>query len=318
MGQPRFNRGQVEAGVQSGVKTEVKAEIAGKFSLRLFGYTSADSLVQVLGVRTYAQGTSDRTGYFLFKDITIALEAKEICISAIDTERRSSFPLCIALPNTLKPTEIGPLLLSPTLSLSEANIWQNQQAGLSGMTIPESEVIVSFFEVSDELQNNNLRVLENTGPAAHSYLNSRVLPLDSPKITQHARTPLLGLPDLASPVFITKVYAAEVPVLTANADRKGRYSVNLPSSKSQTYRVFAKAVYKDSPTPKSQTLTYDIGAVTDYFVQFILPYLVLYLVIITLLIILIYYAWTNKRVRAYLKRCICAQISSFFSHLNNF
>src|SRR3989338_961910 len=118
MGQPRFNRGQVEACVQSGVKTEVKAEIAGKFSLLLFGYTSADSLVQVLGVRTYAQGTSDRTGYFLFKDISIALEAKEICISAIDTERRSSFPLCIALPNTLKPTEIGPLLLSPTLSLS--------------------------------------------------------------------------------------------------------------------------------------------------------------------------------------------------------
>ena len=135
-----------------------------------------------------------------------------------------------------------------------------------------------------------------------TYLNLWVLPLDSPKITQHARTPLLGLPDLASPVFITKVYAAEVPVLTAKADRKGRYSVNLPSSKSQTYRVFAKAVYKDSPTPKSQTLTYDIGAVTDYFVQFILPYLVLYLVIIILLIILIYYAWTNKRVRAYLKR----------------
>ena len=182
---------QVEAGVQSGVKTEVKAEIAGKFSLRLFGYTSADSLVQVLGVRTYAQGTSDRTGYFLFKDITIASEAKEICISAIDTERRSSFPLCIALPNTVKPTEIGPLLLSPTLSLSEANIWQNQQAGLSGMTIPESEVIISFFEVSDS-------DTQRAGPVAAASAFS--------------------FP------FIPSVFAAEVPILTAKADRKGRYS----------------------------------------------------------------------------------------------
>ena len=285
MGQPRFNRGQVEAGVQSGVKTEVKAEIAGKFSLRLFGYTSADSLVQVLGVRTYAQGTSDRTGYFLFKDITIALEAKEICISAIDTERRSSFPLCIALPNTVpdkvgagKPTEIGPLLLSPTLSLSSANIWQNQQAGLSGMTIPESEVTVSFFEVSANTQNSAADAEVGHDFFAHLPASASLFSL------------------------VPKAFAAEVPILTAKADRKGRYSVNLPSSKSQTYRVFAKAVYKDSLTPKSQTLTYDIGAVTDYFVRFILPYLVLYLVIITLLIILIYYAWTNKRVRAYLKR----------------
>lgn len=266
---------QVEAGVQSGTKTEVKAEIAGKFSLRLFGYTSADSLVQVLGVRTYAQGTSDRSGYFLFKDISVAKEAREICISAIDTERRSSFPLCIALPDTVKPAEIGPLLLSPTLSLSEANIWQNQQAGLSGMTIPESEVTVSFFEVSDAAEARvGHGVQENAGPAASASLFS----------------------------LVPKAFAAEVPVLTTKADRKGRFSVNLPSSRSQTYRVFAKAIYKDSPTPKSQTLTFDIGAITDYFVQFVLPYLILYLIIVVLLIILIYYAWTNKRIRAYLKR----------------
>lgn len=135
---------------ESGGKSEIKANIPAKTYIRLFGYTSANTTVHALGVRTFGQTLSDKTGYFIFYELPVAAEAKELCVSAIDSEKRVSFPLCIEIPETDKPSEIGPILLAPTISISEKAIWEGEKAFATGFTIPETEVKISFFDVQEK------------------------------------------------------------------------------------------------------------------------------------------------------------------------
>lgn len=232
----------VEA-AESGAKATVKANIPEKTNLRLFGYTAANAIVQVTGLRVFAQTSSDRTGYFAIDYLPLSYEAKEICATTIDSEKRSGFPLCISLPNTNKPTEIGPVLLSPTLSLSKGKILQKDEAYASGFTIPSSKITISFFEVP---KNNLAERIEN-------YIAKIILPTAE---------------------------AADLPLLTAQSDRKGAYSINLPTSKAIGYRLWTKAFYKETPTPKSLTLAYRIDSYTQFWLINVLPKLIFLLLLL--------------------------------------
>lgn len=134
---------------ESGGKTEVKAEIPAKRYIRIFGYTSPYSLVQANGVRVFAQTTSDRSGYFLIDKLPLSLDAEEICLVTLDSQRRTGFPLCLPITTEEVENEYGPLLLSPTFSLSKGFFWQNGKETGKGMTIPNSRVLVSLFEAGN-------------------------------------------------------------------------------------------------------------------------------------------------------------------------
>src|SRR3990167_1104012 len=136
------------AWAESGSEIRVNAPIEADSFLHLWGYTAPDSIVQLLGIRTYAHTSANRSGYFLFDEIPIAKQAKEVCISSIDSERRVSFPQCINIPKG-KNSEIGPLFLSPTLSISHRVIYTKTAAYASGRTIPNQKVEVSLFVLKD-------------------------------------------------------------------------------------------------------------------------------------------------------------------------
>lgn len=134
----------VEAKESAG-NVEIRAEIPAIFFIRIFGYTSPFSIVQVIGVKSFGQTTTDRLGYFIFNNLPISSETQEICLTTLDSEKRIGFPLCVPI-NTNKPQEYGPLLLSPTVSLSNGFFWEREKAVFSGKTIPSSPVDVSFFK----------------------------------------------------------------------------------------------------------------------------------------------------------------------------
>jgi hypothetical protein len=242
--------------LKSGAKSEIKANIPAKTSIRLFGYTSANTVVQVLGVRVFAQTSSDKNGYWIFYDLPISAQAKELCISAIDSEKRVGFPLCIRLPDTDKPTEIGPVLLAPTISVSKGTMWEKEEAYATGFTIPNTEVKISFFDVQNYL--------------SHAWFPS--------------------------------VFAAEIPIFTANSNDKGEFSFTLPTANPGNFRLFVKAIYNKMPTPKSQTLLLSIGEFINYWFQFILPKLLWLLFFFCLLIILIVWEYKTKKGRKWLRR----------------
>lgn len=258
----------------SGGQTEIKASLPEKFYLRIFGYTSPNSLIQVLGIRVFAQGSSDKTGYFLINDVPVSHEAREICITTIDSERRVGFPLCINLPDTNKPREIGPLLLSPTLSLGEATIWQNQKAAASGRTIPNEQVYISFFEVAPESIRDRMAA---------------------------------SLQKMFHPTAL----ASDLPILSISSDEKGEFSFNLPSSKAVGYRFYAKSEYKGNPTPKSSTLSFLIGAYANYFLLYIVPWLIFLLILALIIITAIWHERKTHIFTLYYRKVIEKRLKQF-------
>lgn len=259
----------VSAASQSGAKTSVSASIPAKVNIRIYGYTAPNAIVQATSVRIFAQVSSDKTGYFAIDPLPISNEAKEICVSTIDSQHRYGFPLCIGLPPTNKPTEIGPLLLSPTISLSSGNLLQRQsvQANASGQTLPNADVEISFFE--------------NTA-------NS------TPGVAE-------GFPwGVFTASLIPPVEAKEIPKLTTKTDKNGTYSINLPSGKPVALRIFTKAFFDKLPTPKSQTLSFIISSYTDYWLVNILPKIILLFLALIAATFLALYEKRTKRGRALL------------------
>lgn len=245
---------------ESGRKTTVQATIPAKIDIRLFGYTAPNAIVQAEGVRIFGQVSSDSDGYFLIDPLPISPEAEEVCVTTIDAEGRAGFPLCINLPEADKPAEIGPILLSPTLSLSAGSIWQSEKAAATGQTIPNSKVDFSFFEIETVMRAQNVL-------------------------------------DLLAQKIIQPVEAIGLPLLTTKSDIKGNYSISLPTWKSSAFRIFTKAYWHDAPTHKSLTLSFNVGEFMEYWVRSVLPKILLYLFIMILLITLIYMEYKTKKVR---------------------
>jgi len=265
--------GTVEAAYQSGAGTKVEASIPAKVDIRIYGYTAPNALVQATSIRVFAQVSSDKTGYFLIDPLPVSQEAKEICLTTIDSEQRHGFPLCVNLPETDKPIEIGPLLLAPTLSLSNASLVQNQnlQSAAGGTTLPNAEVEISFFE----------NAVSATPGESFGY---------------HW--------DVLTALLIPAAEAKSVPRLTTTTDQKGNFSINLPTNKAMTFRVFAKAFYDKLPTPKSTTLTFSVSSYANWWLANILPKIFLFALFLICLSALSWYEVKTQKGRLFL-----AQIS---------
>lgn len=262
-----------EAASVGGAKTSIQAQIPGRTDIRIYGYTAPNAIVQAASIRVFAQVSSDKTGYFIIDPLSISTQASEICLTTLDASQRQGFPLCVSLPPTNKPGEIGPLLLSPTISLSNGTIVQNQnsQANAAGQTLPNADVEISFFDIDSS------RPTLTTGKPCR---DCRVVPL------------LAGLLAMTTQFRISQVQAKDIPKLMTKTDQNGNYSINLPAGKAAAYRIFTKSFYGKVPTPKSQTLAFTITSYAQYWVKNILPKLIFFLMLLTLAV---YLAWYEKK-----------------------
>ena len=130
----------------------------GKPSLSIYGYGPSNVEVSLNGIGVSAKVTSEKNGYFRFDRIyTNTYFYPELCIQAKDNENRVTQPSCIpALPlDTKVPLEVGPILLSPTISLDKNNVVVGDTSFVTGFTIPNSEINV--YMAKD--QKNNLSLV---------------------------------------------------------------------------------------------------------------------------------------------------------------
>src|SRR3989344_2457665 len=210
-------------------KVGVTAQIPASANVRIFGYTSPLSIVQITGTKSYGQTNSDQTGYFQIEELAVSTRTTELCGITIDRDRRIGFPVCFPVyPN--RDSEIGPILLSPTLSISAKTIWQNQIEYAMGKTIPGQTVSIGLFE------------------SATSSIPDRVAHLLDKFVHPYA-------------------YAGPLPLLETTSDKEGYFSFSLPTAKAYTYRVFVGTNFEGSATPKSSTISYSVGAISSYFVR---------------------------------------------------
>lgn len=200
-------------------KITISASI-GEPKLTLFGYSSAQSLVQLSGQRVEEEVIAQENGYFVFDRIFLPYpnpEYPELCLNAIDTQSRISFPVCLpSLPIGPFDLSVGPVLLPPTFSLEKGDFLPQEQIKAEGLTIPNTEV--NLF-------------LANDASVKKGFL---------------AR------------LFRQEAMAYTLPQYKIKADQNGHFEFSLPTVKANNWRLFASSQFQGSPTPKSNTLNFKV------------------------------------------------------------
>ena len=117
----------------------------------IYGYTSPNSKTELSNSQIYSQTYSNDSGYFIFDKILLPKEnLSDLCLTSTDNNSRLSTPVCFPPPPASNyHTDIGPILLPPTITLSESDIDPNSTVTTSGQAIPNSQVSISFYKVND-------------------------------------------------------------------------------------------------------------------------------------------------------------------------
>lgn len=207
------------AGISQVANVENSASI-GEFRFSLFGYTSPKALVTFEGMGIFDQTTADKKGYFEFNNRFSPFSSREACLSSKDQFGRLSSPLCLPPFPVNYNVSIGPVIMPPTISLNKKDYFMGDQVVLSGQAVPSTQVNLSVFA------NNK------------SSLLSKIYDLPS--------------------LIVKPVEAFTFPELLANSDSKGNFSINLPSSHPEKFRLFAQTDFEKSISPNSVKLSLTI------------------------------------------------------------
>ena len=206
----------------------------GDHYFSLFGYTSPLALVTFEGMGIFDQTTADDKGYFQFNNRFSPLSRREACLSSKDQFGRLSSPVCLP-PFPIKyDVSIGPVIISPTVSLDKKDYFMGDKVILSGQAVPNTDIKLSVFG-----QNKGFL----------GFL-SRIYDLPS--------------------LIIKPVEAFTFPELLAHSDSKGNFSINLPSSTPEKFRLFAQADFNKSISPNSVKLSLDILPIWMIIIKFFL------------------------------------------------
>jgi hypothetical protein len=117
--------------------------------LAIFGYGPPASTIKIRAYGIDLDTISDDTGYFKFTNLPfpnifsypLGYFYPELCLSALDNQGIASSPVCVPpLPTTSHESNIGPILLAPTISLSQGTVVKGEPLTVSGETIPGSVV----------------------------------------------------------------------------------------------------------------------------------------------------------------------------------
>ena len=247
-----------QPGIVAGIKsqsTNIENSVSiGEFKFSLFGYTSPFALVTFEGMGIFDQTTADGEGYFQFNNRFSPFSKREACLSSKDQFGRLSSPVCLPPFPVDYNVSIGPVIMPPTVSLDKKDYFMGDQVMLSGQAVPNTEVKLSVFG-----DNKNKFEARSTKIETNSNFKIRILKIISD----------FGF-RISSFAFIKPVEAFTFPELTAKSDDKGNFSVNLPSSNPEKFRLFAQTDFKKSISPNSVKLSLDILPVWMIIVKFFL------------------------------------------------
>jgi hypothetical protein len=226
----------------------------GEFGFNLFGYTSPYALVTIDGMGVYDTTTANDKGYFQFNNRFFPLSSNEACLSSKDQFGRISSPVCLPPFPTNRNTNIGPVIMPPTISLNKRDYFLGDEIVLSGQAVPSTEVKLSVF-------GDNLGKLTIQSIDTKSHLDTKGHILN--KIAY-------GISQISNLIFVKPVEAFTFPQLETQSDNKGNFSVNLPSSNPEKFRMFAQTNYKKNVSPNSIKLSFDVLPIWMIIVKFLL------------------------------------------------
>lgn len=229
----------------------------GVYQFDLDGYSSPLARLTIEGNGIYDQTTADKTGYFAFKNRFSPFSPREACITSQDQFGRISSQVCLPPFPTTYHVHMGPIIMPPTVSLDESNYFMGDEVVLSGQSIPNTDVDLSMF--TDQKSNRLSRMLNFS--------------------------------------LIKPVEAVSLPQFKTKTDTFGNFSISLPSTYAQKYRLFTQADFKQNLSPSSITLQVIIYPFWMVIIKFLLMLWVLLkdriieIIILSELFIIAYYVW---------------------------
>lgn len=223
---------QPTSALESQSSTLVTASIEEN-RVTIYGYTSPNSKVELSNTQVYAQTYSDDSGYFIFDKTLLPKETiSDLCLNSTDNNSRQTTPVCFpAPPATNYHTDIGPILLPPTISLENSQINPDSTVTTSGQAIPNSQVSLNFYKVTDAAQAFSL----------------------FPKLTAFVKP--------------KEALAYSLPSVSVTTDSQGNFSLNLPTAYASDYRLYATTKFNNNYSPKSNTLLYILPSLFYLFLQ---------------------------------------------------
>lgn len=197
----------------------------GEPLLTLFGYTAPNALVEASGIGVLAQTRSNEKGYFEFTTIFAFPATREICLSSVDNRKQESSPVCLPMPSFTALKRN----VGPVILPPTINL-------AKGKFLPRETIAASGQSIPNTQLTVSLFRAEPTFPATLTRI-----------------------------VLVKDVLADSLPVYTVKTDQNGNFSFNLPSTTANTFRLFSQTSFNNSPSPKSNTLTFRVLSVFEYF-----------------------------------------------------
>lgn len=239
-------------------ESTVSVSIGGASHYTIFGYTSPKAEVTLQGIGIFDRTTARDDGYFAFENQFSPFKAREACIIAQDQFGRLTPEVCLPPFPVTYNVNIGPVVMPPTISLDKPLYYVSDEVILTGQTIPSTKVHISSFT------SHSNRLLEFMAAVDRS----------------------------AAITYPVEAYM--IPQVEAEADDKGNFSISLPSSSVNQYRIFTQTALDNEASPKSLTLSFTIYPIWYIFIQYLTlliqllnKYLVEVLITLNILVLLI-------------------------------
>jgi len=208
-----IEQNQISGGI--GITTHV-----GVSRFSLFGYTSPYAQVNLNSATVTAATTSDKDGYFVFRNLFAPYRPEEACLFSTDTDGIVTHPICIPPFPVNKDTSIGPVLMPPSISVTKGSMVLGENTYIRGKSIPNIEVNLSFF---------------NASKARFNFIERFLIKLAS-----------------ISPIKST--YALSLSPFNASATKLGNYEIALSGYNPAFYNAFTAGKFRNTSTPKSFTI----------------------------------------------------------------
>ena len=192
----------------------------GEPKLSLFGYSCANCLVYLQGQRVFEETSADRSGFFEFD---------KVLLPSPFLANSNSPELCLISIDSQQRTTFPTCL--PPLPSSE----RSYHASIGPVLLPPTL----------SLSKGAFAPKEQVVASGQAIPNSTV----NIYLANQKSSSLLGL--------VKSAHAYNLPHYQASADNRGSFEFNLPVSYSK-WRVFAAADFKESPSPKSNSLTFRV------------------------------------------------------------
>ncbi len=119
----------------------------GQLQVTIYGYTAPLSRVELVSPRVFAVTYSNQAGYYKFDRALLPNQTSDLCLTSIDDSNLRTIPTCIP-PPVHNLTNIGPILLAPTIALDSNQLKPHSTTTASGQTIPNSELQIYLFQDS--------------------------------------------------------------------------------------------------------------------------------------------------------------------------